>query len=38
VLDDPAGKDVADVRPIRDGIEHRVLALLDELGVRAERG
>jgi arsenate reductase (thioredoxin) len=34
-LDDPAGKDVADVRPIRDEIEWRVLALLDELGVAA---
>jgi protein-tyrosine-phosphatase len=32
-LDDPAGLDVADVRPIRDEIERRVLALLDELGV-----
>jgi protein-tyrosine-phosphatase len=36
-LDDPAGKDVADVRPIRDEIERRVLALLDELGVSAQR-
>jgi arsenate reductase len=34
-LDDPAGKDVADVRPIRDEVERRVLALLDELGVAA---
>jgi protein-tyrosine-phosphatase len=34
-LDDPAGQDVADVRPIRDEIERRVLALLDELGVPA---
>ena len=32
-LDDPAGRDVAEVRPIRDEIEHRVLRLLDELGV-----
>ena len=32
-LDDPAGLDVADVRPIRDEIERRVLALLDQLGV-----
>ena len=32
-LDDPAGRDVADVRPIRDDIERRVLALLDQLGV-----
>ena len=32
-LDDPAGLDVASVRPIRDEIERRVLALLDDLGV-----
>jgi protein-tyrosine-phosphatase len=32
-LDDPAGRDVAEVRPIRDEIEYRVLRLLDELGV-----
>ncbi|MCB2176472.1 MAG: arsenate reductase ArsC [Actinomycetales bacterium] len=32
-LDDPAGLDVADVRPIRDEIERRVLDLLDELDV-----
>ena len=32
-LDDPAGLDVADVRPIRDEIERRVLHLLDELDV-----
>jgi protein-tyrosine-phosphatase len=30
-LDEPAGLDVADVRPIRDEIERRVLALLAEL-------
>jgi hypothetical protein len=36
ILDDPAGRDVADVRrPIRDEIERRVLALLAELGVPA---
>ncbi|CAB4715524.1 MAG: arsenate reductase ArsC [Actinobacteria bacterium] len=35
-LADPAGKDVADVRPIRDEIERRVLVLLDELGVAAK--
>jgi len=35
VLDDPAGRDVEDVRPIRDEIERRVRGLLDELGVRA---
>jgi protein-tyrosine-phosphatase len=33
ILDDPAGLDVADVRPIRDDIERRVLALLAELDV-----
>lgn len=32
-LDDPAGKGVADVRPVRDEIERRVLALLEELEV-----
>ncbi|TCO59264.1 arsenate reductase ArsC [Actinocrispum wychmicini] len=32
-LDDPAGKSVEDVRPVRDEIERRVRALLDELGV-----
>lgn len=37
VLDDPAGKDVADVRPVRDEIERRVLALLAELAVPAQR-
>ena len=31
VLDDPAGQDVAAVRPIRDEIRRRVEALLDEL-------
>ena len=30
-LDDPAGQDVDAVRPIRDEIERRVLALLDSL-------
>jgi arsenate reductase len=34
-LDDPDGKSVQDVRPIRDEIERRVRALLDELGVPA---
>jgi protein-tyrosine-phosphatase len=34
-LDDPAGLDVAAVRPIRDEIERRVLTLLDQLGVAA---
>lgn len=32
-LDDPAGKSVEQVRPVRDEIERRVLALLQELGV-----
>jgi arsenate reductase len=36
-LDDPAGKSVEDVRPVRDEIERRVLDLLDELGVVAGR-
>ena len=31
VLDDPAGKDVAAVRPIREEIRRRVEALLDDL-------
>ena len=34
-LDDPAGKSVEAVRPIRDDIEQRVRALMDELGVEA---
>ena len=33
VLDDPAGKGVAAVRPVRDEIERRVRRLLDQLGV-----
>ena len=33
VLDDPAGKGVESVRPIRDDIKGRVLQLLAELGV-----
>lgn len=33
VLEDPAGQDIAAVRPIRDDIEQRVLNLLTELGV-----
>lgn len=32
-LDDPAGKGVESVRPIRDEIKARILGLLDELGV-----
>lgn len=34
-LEDPAGQDIASVRPIRDEIEQRVLKLLDELDVPA---
>lgn len=34
-LDDPAGRDVEAVRPIRDEIERRVRQLLDQLGVPA---
>ena len=34
-LDDPAGKSVEDVRPVRDEIERRVRTLLNELGVPA---
>ena len=33
-LDDPAGKPVEEVRPIRDEIERRVRGLLGELGIR----
>ncbi|MFC5381004.1 arsenate reductase ArsC [Aquipuribacter nitratireducens] len=35
VLEDPAGKGVDEVRPVRDEIERRVRHLLDELGVPA---
>jgi len=31
ILDDPAGRPIEDVRPIRDEIKRRVIALLDEL-------
>ena len=34
-LDDPAGRPVEEVRPIRDEIERRVPGLLVELGVAA---
>ena len=34
-LHDPAGLDVADVRPIRDELERRVHRLLDQIGVPA---
>ncbi|MGL5810120.1 MAG: phosphotyrosine protein phosphatase [Nocardioides sp.] len=36
-LTDPAGQDIAVVRPIRDEIERRVLALLDDLGAPVGR-
>lgn len=36
-LDDPAGKSVAEVRPIRDDLERRVRGLMTELGVEAVR-
>ena len=36
-LDDPAGRPVDAVRPVRDDIERRVRALLDELGVTPVR-
>jgi len=36
-VEDPAGKDVAAIRPVRDEIERRVLGLLDELNVPAQR-
>lgn len=32
-LEDPAGKGVEEVRPVRDDIEQRVRGLMDELGV-----
>ncbi len=32
-IPDPAGRSVDDVRPIRDDIEQRVRALLEELGI-----
>jgi arsenate reductase len=35
VLDDPAGRGVEDVRPVRDEIERRVRQLLDDLKVPA---
>jgi arsenate reductase len=38
VLDDPAGQDVDAVRPIRDEIERRVRALLEDLGVTPSDG
>ncbi|TCO51349.1 protein-tyrosine-phosphatase [Kribbella antiqua] len=37
-LDDPAELELAEIRPIRDEIEHRVRRLLGELAVPAARG
>lgn len=37
-LEDPAGKGVDEVRPVRDDIEHRVRTLMDELGVAPADG
>lgn len=37
-LDDPSGKTVDEVRPIRDELERRVRALMDELGVVPAEG
>jgi|ERR1019366_4629153 arsenate reductase len=38
VLTDPAGKELDEVRPIRDEVERRVVALIDELlGVESQR-
>lgn len=37
-LEDPAGKGVESVRPIRDDIRRRVLVLLDELGITPVAG
>ena len=37
VVDDPAGRTVEEVRPIRDDIESRVRALMGELGVEPVR-
>ncbi|NNN08148.1 MAG: arsenate reductase ArsC [Acidimicrobiaceae bacterium] len=38
VLTDPAGKDLDEVRPIRNEVQRRVTALVDELlGVESER-
>jgi protein-tyrosine-phosphatase len=36
-LEDPAGRSVEDVRPIRDDIERRVRSLLGELSVPVDR-
>jgi arsenate reductase len=36
-IDDPAGKDLGEVRPIRHDLERRVRALMSELGVEPVR-
>ncbi len=36
-LADPAGKGIESVRPIRDEVKHRILELMDSLGVPAVR-
>ncbi len=37
-LDDPAGRTLDDVRPIRDEIEHRVRILLNEIAAPGDNG
>ena len=37
VLEDPAGKDVASVRPIRDQIKHKVEQLVAEIDAKAAK-
>lgn len=37
-LDDPAGKPVEEVRPIRDDLEQRVRVLMSELGIQPKPG
>ena len=34
-VEDPSGKQIEGVRPIRDELERRVLGLIDEIGVRS---
>lgn len=36
-LEDPSGKSLEEVRPIRDEVEQRVRGLLDELGVERDQ-
>lgn len=38
VLEDPQGRDVSSVRPIRDEIKERVIVLLESLGVAVDSG